>query len=65
MAVGARDKTDKKLVKLYANVKTMSDDTTSKVDPDQMLKSMSLMAMHNRNFINFNKPVSRRKSDIA
>ncbi|MEI7474923.1 MAG: hypothetical protein WCK67_09115 [bacterium] len=73
MAVGARDATDKKLVRMYANTKTMAEDNTSKVDPEQILRSMTMMAMQNRYQINMQKPmvlnnqqpVQKRKSDIA
>jgi hypothetical protein len=65
MAVGAKDATDKKLVKMYANVKTMSENTTSQVDPEQILRTMSMIAMHNKHQIQFNNSAIKRKANIA
>lgn len=65
MAIGARDTTDKKLVRLYANVKTLSENTTSQIDPEQILRTMSMIAMNNRHQIQFNNTALKRRANFA
>jgi len=64
MAVGAKDKIDRKLVSLYAKVQTNNFDLTSKVDPDKIMDSMYLMAMNNKTHIEISTNLIHRKSNL-
>ena len=64
MAVGAKDKIDRKLVKMYANVQTSTPDTSSRLDPEKVIDCMAIMALNNRGIIQANKSIHYRKNDI-
>lgn len=64
MGIGARDYIDQKLVTMYANVKTNNFELASKVDPEKMMDSMSLMALNNRSYLQIQKNMEQRKSDL-
>lgn len=54
MAVGARDKIDRELVRKYASIKTDNPDTTKLVDSQKMLSAMNDYASMQRSFIDMN-----------
>lgn len=65
MSVGAKDHIDKKLVKMYANVQTITLDINLRLAPERILDCMSIMASNNQGIIRANRKMnSRRKSDI-
>jgi hypothetical protein len=64
MAVGAKDKIDRKLVQMYANVQTNNYDKTTRVDPERIMDSMSLIALNNRNFVQVRNYNMTRKADL-
>lgn len=55
MSVGARDVIDKRLVQIYSDVQTSNFDMVSKVDPEQMMKAISLIGLNNRALIGLKK----------
>ena len=75
MAVGAKDKIDRELVKKYAKLKMDNPETTKLVDSQKMLSAMNDYAMMQRSMIcsdvtsksvvylklNFNPPRARRR----
>ena len=54
MAVGARDKLDRELVKKYAKLKMDNPDTTKLVDSQKMLAAMNEYAAMQRSMIDMN-----------
>ena len=65
MTVGAKNAIDKRLVQMYANIQTNNYDKTSRVEPERIMDSMSLMALNNRTFVQVRNYNMARKSDIA
>ena len=61
MAVGARDAIDKRLVQIYADLKTTPSESAKTVDPEKVLNSMELMSLNNKTFMQ----IRGRKSDIG
>ena len=55
MAVGAKDKTDKAIVKRYYNLKMENPDATKLVDPQKMIDTMNDYAMMQRNIMDMNQ----------
>ena len=60
MAIGARDVLDQRLTAIYANVQTVNFEKDNRVEPDQVIKGLSMMAMANRAMLN----LSPRKACI-
>lgn len=54
MAVGAKDKIDKELVKKYSKLKMDNPETTKLVDSQKMLSAMNDYAMMQRSMIEMN-----------
>ena len=54
MAVGARDKLDRELVKKYAKLKMDNPDTTKLVDSQKMLAAMNDYAAMQRSMLDMN-----------
>ncbi|OGI04982.1 MAG: hypothetical protein A2287_07560 [Candidatus Melainabacteria bacterium RIFOXYA12_FULL_32_12] len=48
MSIGPRDMIDRKLVQIYSNVQTNNLDIVSTVDPEKIMKSISLIALNNK-----------------
>lgn len=65
MAVGARDKTDKAIVKRYYNMKMENLDSTKLVDPQKMIATMNDYAMMQRNFIDMNQKLKNVCNNVA
>ncbi len=53
MAVKSKDKTDRKLAKLYAEKVTVNLETKSTLSPEDFWSSMSMIATTNRAMINY------------
>lgn len=65
MAIGATSKIDKRLVNLYAEKKTISEDSSdSKISPDEIWNCMSMIATTNQAFMSINNK-SFKKMEIA
>ena len=64
MAVGAKDKIDRKLVQMYANVQTSTPDKTTRLAPETVLDCMAIMALNNRGVIQAKKSIHYRKQDV-
>ena len=54
MAIGARDRIDKELVRKYAKVKMDNPDTTKLVDSQKMLSAMDDYAAMQKGFMDMN-----------
>ncbi len=65
MAVGARDKIDKELVRKYAKLKMDNPDTTKLVDSQKMLDAMNDYAMMSRNMIQMNSKLKDICSNVT
>ncbi len=65
MAIGARDKIDRELVKKYAKLKMDNPDTTKLVDSQKMLDAMNDYAMMSRNMIQMNTKLKNICSDVT
>lgn len=65
MAVGARDKIDRELVKKYAKLKMDNPDTTKLVDSQKMLSAMNDYAAMQRNMIDINSRLKNICSDVT
>ncbi len=65
MAVGARDKTDKEIVKRYYKLKMDNLDTTKLVDSQKMLATMNDYAMMQRNIIDMNQRLKTVCSNVS
>ena len=55
MAVGARDKIDRELVRKYSKLKMDNPETTKLVDSQKMLAAMNDYAMMHRQMIEVNR----------
>ena len=60
MPIGARDGLDQKLTEIYANVQTVTFEKDGRIAPDQVIKSLSMVAIANRAMLN----LGSRKSNI-
>lgn len=65
MAVGAKDKTDKAIVKRYYNLKMENLDSTKLVDPQKMIATMNDYAMMQRNFMDMNQKLKSVCSNVS
>ena len=65
MAVGAKDKTDKAIVKRYYNLKMENPDATKLVDPQKMIDTMNDYAMMQRNIIDMNQKLKSVCSNVS
>ena len=65
MAVGAKDKTDKAIVKRYYNLKMENPDATKLVDPQKMIDTMNDYAMMQRNIMDMNQKLKSVCSNVS
>jgi hypothetical protein len=65
MAIGARDKIDKELVRKYAKVKMDNPDTTKLVDSQKMLSAMDDYAAMQRGFMDMNNRLKDICSNVT
>ena len=65
MAIGARDRIDKELVKKYAKVKMDNPDTTKLVDSQKMLSAMDDYAAMQRGFLDMNNRLKDICSNVT
>ena len=65
MAVGARDKIDRELVRKYAKLKMDNPDTTKLVDSQKMLDAMNDYAMMSRNMMQMNTKLKDICSNVT
>ena len=65
MAVGARDRIDRELVKKYAKLKMDNPETTKLVDSQKMLSAMNDYAMMQRSFLDMNSKLKNICSDVT
>lgn len=65
MAVGAKDKTDKAIVKRYYNLKMENPDSTKLVDPQKMIATMNDYAMMQRNIMDMNQKLKSVCSNVS
>ncbi len=65
MAIGAKDKTDKEIVRRYAKLKMDNPDTTKLVDSQKMLETMNDYAMMQRNFMQMNERLKTICNGVA
>lgn len=65
MAVGARDKIDRELVRKYAKLKMDNPDTTKLVDSKKMLEAMNDYAMMSKNMMQMNTKLKDICSNVT
>ena len=65
MAIGAKDKIDKELVRKYAKLKMDNPDTTKLVDSQKILSAMNDYAMMQRSLIDMNAKIKSICSDVT
>ena len=65
MAIGARDKIDKDLVRKYAKLKMDNPDTTKLVDSQKMLSAMDDYAAMQRGMIDMNNKLKDICSNVT
>ncbi|MBQ3642926.1 hypothetical protein II906_13530 [bacterium] len=65
MAVGARDKTDKEIVKRYYKLKMENLDNTKLVDSQKMLETMNDYASMQRNMIDMQQKLKDICNDVT
>ena len=65
MAVGAKDKTDKAIVKRYYNLKMENPDATKLVDPQKMIDTMNDYAMMQWNIMDMNQKLKSVCSNVS
>ena len=65
MAVGAKDKIDRELVRKYAKLKMDNPETTKLVDSQKMLSAMNDYAMMQRQMIDVNSKLKNICSDVT
>ena len=65
MAVGARDKIDRELVRKYAKLKMDNPETTKLVDSQKMLSAMNDYAMMQRQMMDMNSRLKNICSDVT
>ena len=65
MAIGARDKIDRELVRKYAKLKMDNPDTTKLVDAQKMLSAMNDYAMMQRSMIDMNTKLKNICNDVT
>lgn len=65
MAIGARDKIDKELVKKYAKLKMDNPETTKLVDSQKMLSAMNDYAMMQRSMLDMNAKLKDICSNVT
>ena len=65
MAIGARDKIDRELVRKYAKVKMDNPDTTKLVDSQKMLSAMDDYASMQRSFMDMNAKLKDICSNVT
>ena len=65
MAVGARDKIDRELVRKYSKLKMDNPETTKLVDSQKMLAAMNDYAMMQRSMLDMNNKLKDICSDVT
>ncbi|MBQ4078983.1 hypothetical protein IJD15_07375 [bacterium] len=65
MAVGARDKIDRELVRKYSKLKMDNPETTKLVDSQKMLAAMNDYAMMHRQMIEVNSKLKDICNDVT
>ncbi len=65
MAVGAKDRIDKELVKKYSKLKMDNPETTKLVDSQKMLAAMNDYAMMQRSMLDMNSKLKSICSDVT
>ena len=65
MAIGAKDKIDRELVKKYSKLKMDNPETTKLVDSQQMLSAMNDYAMMQRSMIDMNTKLKNICNDVT
>lgn len=65
MAVGAKDKIDRELVKKYAKLKMDNPETTKLVDSQKMLSAMNDYAAMQRNMLDMNSKLKDICSNVT
>ena len=65
MAVGAKDKIDRELVKKYAKLKMDNPETTKLVDSQKMLSAMNDYAMMQRQMLEMNNRLKDICTDVT
>ena len=65
MAIGAKDKIDRELVKKYSKLKMDNPETTKLVDSQKMLSAMNDYAMMQRNMIDMNTKLKNICNDVT
>ncbi len=64
MAVGANNNYDQSIVDIYQEAQTYNDNPESKVDPEKIMQSISIMGYNNKLFFEVQKNLGKRKEDI-
>ncbi len=65
MAIGARDKIDRELVRKYSKLKMDNPETTKLVDSQKMLSAMNDYAMMQRSMIEMNSRLKNICNDVT
>ena len=65
MAIGAKDKIDRELVKKYSKLKMDNPETTKLVDSQKMLSAMNDYAMMQRSMIDMNTKLKDICNDVT
>lgn len=65
MAIGAKDRIDKELVRKYSKLKMDNPETTKLVDSQKMLSAMNDYAMMQRNMIAMNSKLKDMCNDVT
>lgn len=65
MAVGARDRIDRELVKKYSKLKMDNPETTKLVDSQKMLSAMNDYAMMQRSMMEMNSKLKNICNDVT
>ena len=65
MAIGAKDKIDRELVRKYSKLKMDNPETTKLVDSQKMLSAMNDYAMMQRSMMEMNSKLKNICSDVT
>ncbi len=64
MAVGANNQHDQSIVDIYNEVKTFNEDMESKVDPEKIMDTISIIGYNNKLYFEIQQSLGKRKADI-
>ena len=53
--IGAMYQSDQKIVDIYKDVSTISEDKESKISPDEVFNYFEMISVANRSFVNYKK----------